>query len=101
MVHPSEIIYWEILPAIRRQIVLEMKGMGIRQSEIAKILNVTPSAISQYISNKRGEFEFNEEFLSKIKSSVEKILAKSSDSFNEVNILIKEFEKSGCVCKLC
>lgn len=101
MVHPSEIIYWEILPAIRKQIVLELKNMDIKQSEIAKILAVTPSAISQYVSNKRGEYNFSDEFMKKIRTSVQKILDKSSDSFREVNILVKEFENARSVCKIC
>jgi len=101
MLHPSEILYWEILPAIRRHLVVEMKQQGKKQSEIAKLLSVTPSAISQYINNKRADFDFTSDFNIKIKSSAKRIIEEKSNAFSETNFLIKEFERDKHICIIC
>ncbi|MBS3168688.1 helix-turn-helix domain-containing protein [Candidatus Woesearchaeota archaeon] len=51
----QEIEVWYIIPAIRKEIALSMINNGLRQSEIAKKLGVTRSAINQYFKNKRGK----------------------------------------------
>lgn len=101
MITPSEIIYWNILPALRKQIVFELKELKLKQSEIAKILNLTPSAVSQYLNNKRGEFKFCDEFKEDIKKSALKISKQSSTFFAEINYLVKSFEKSKEFCTVC
>ena len=101
MISPSEIIYWEILPAIRKNLVKELKNEGLKQSQIAKLLGLTPSAISLYLNNRRGEFTFEDSFKKKIKASAKKIANEEATVFNETNILIKEFEKSKEICKVC
>lgn len=59
---PCELIVWESLPAIRAAIAAEMVASGLSQKEVATILGMAPSAVSQYISGKRGyRIEFNEE----------------------------------------
>lgn len=100
-VTPSEIIYWEILPAIRKEIVFSMKDLGFKQKDIASYMEVTPSAVSQYLNNKRGEYSFNEDFKKSILESVKRIVDNDSTPFNETNKLIKKFEKTGGVCKVC
>ncbi len=101
MVYPSEILFWDILPAIRREIVIELKELGIKQNEIAKTMGITPSAVSQYLKNKRGDFEFSKEFSQKIKESAKRIKEDSSIVFNETNMLVKEFENSKAICIVC
>lgn len=98
---PNEIIYWEILPAIRSSMVFEMKEQGVSQVQIAQILGITPSAVSQYLKSKRGNFEFSEDFRSEIRNSVKKLTNKNSEAFAETNRLIKLFEKSKEICVVC
>lgn len=98
---PSEIIYWQVLPAIRREIVFQMKGEGLKQKEIADILELTPSAISQYLKSKRGEHDFREEFKKEILNSTKNIISKKSTPFEETNLLIKKFQKSKEICGIC
>lgn len=52
---PCEDAIWNILPMIRADLARELKKMGLRQKAIADTLSLTPSAVSQYIHNKRGE----------------------------------------------
>jgi predicted transcriptional regulator len=51
---PCETIVWDSLPAIRAAIAGEMVRCGLSQKMVATILNMAPSAVSQYLSGKRG-----------------------------------------------
>ncbi|MFH1447451.1 MAG: helix-turn-helix domain-containing protein [Candidatus Micrarchaeota archaeon] len=51
---PCQITIWYLIPAITAEIVKELKKLGINQTNIAKALGVTPAAVSQYVSGKRG-----------------------------------------------
>ncbi len=52
---PCNVLFWRILPAVRRElarILVEERGFSRRAA--AKVLGVTPAALSQYLSGKRG-----------------------------------------------
>jgi hypothetical protein len=51
---PCQMIVWDVLPAIRAAIAEELANCGLSQQEIAKELDMAPSAVSQYLSKKRG-----------------------------------------------
>ncbi|ETA68755.1 MAG: uncharacterized protein PWQ51_1598 [Methanolobus sp.] len=51
---PCQMIVWDVLPAIRAAIAEELMNCGLSQQEIAKELDMAPSAVSQYLSKKRG-----------------------------------------------
>ena len=49
---PCEYIVWNVLPSIRKEFAKSlMKNYGLNQKQIAKIINLTPAAVSQYLSN--------------------------------------------------
>jgi hypothetical protein len=57
---PCQKIVWDVLPAIRAAIAVELVRHGASQVEAAHMLEIAPSAVSQYLSGKRGyriEFE--------------------------------------------
>ena len=57
---PCQKIVWDVLPAIRAAIAVELVRCGVSQVEAARMLEIAPSAVSQYLSGKRGyriEFE--------------------------------------------
>lgn len=59
---PCETIVWESLPAIRAAIAVEMVRCGLSQKMVAATLNMAPSAVSQYLSGKRGyKIDFSDE----------------------------------------
>ena len=45
----------KVLPAIRKEIVINLIKLGKKQKEIAKLLEVTPAAITQYVKGKRAK----------------------------------------------
>ena len=51
---PCQKIVWEVLPAIRAAIAVELVRGGVSQVEAARMLKIAPSAVSQYLSGKRG-----------------------------------------------
>lgn len=60
----------DLLPAVRSLVAFDLvKRMGLRKNEAARILNLTPSAVSQYMEGKRGG-----SWVKKIRSSNESIL---------------------------
>ena len=54
MKSPCEEIVWNVLPSIRAAIAEELVKRGISQKEVSRMLGITPPAVSQYVSKKRG-----------------------------------------------
>lgn len=54
MKSPCEVIVWDVLPSIRAALTEELVQRGLSQKEISKKLGITPAAVSQYVSKKRG-----------------------------------------------
>ncbi len=79
---PCEYMMWNGLPVIRREIAQSMiKNFGLNQKETAEKLGVTPAAVCQYISKKRGRIEINDNGVSKeIRISAERIIQDGHDS---------------------
>ena len=88
---PCEIIVWQILPSIRRELARRLiQDFGLSQKESAEKLKVTPAAICQYISKKRGKNQIDDiDLLEEIKKSSEIIINKG-----EKSIIIE-------ICRIC
>ncbi len=67
MKSPCEEIVWDVLPSIRAAIAEELVKRGLSQKEVSKILGITPPAVSQYVSKKRG---YNIEFRGDIRAAI-------------------------------
>jgi hypothetical protein len=67
-----EIIVQYVLPAIRAELAVRMRDEGINQARIARILGVTPAAVSQYVKSKRGTVGQDTEVLAAIDDYIEK-----------------------------
>jgi predicted transcriptional regulator len=67
---------WNGLPVIRREIAESMiKNYGLNQKETAQKLGVTPAAVCQYISKKRGKIKIlDEKIIKEIDKSAEIII---------------------------
>ncbi len=69
---PCQTIVWDVLPAIRAAIAEELVNIGVSQQETARLLDMAPSAISQYLSKKRGyRIEFEDDIKMTIRSVAE------------------------------
>lgn len=64
---PCQKIVWDVLPAIRAAIAVELVKGGVSQVEAARMLEIAPSAVSQYLSGKRG---YRIEFEDDVKKSI-------------------------------
>jgi predicted transcriptional regulator len=70
MKSPCEQVVWDVLPSIRAAIAEELVKRGMAQKDISKLLGITPPAVSQYVSKKRG---YNIEFGEEIKESISRL----------------------------
>jgi len=103
---PCEHIMWDLLPKIRKEFALSMiNDFGLTQKATAEKLGITPAAVCQYISNKRGEkikIKINEEVTKEIAVSVKKIVENGSDSIiNEICRICKLIRSNGDYPELC
>jgi predicted transcriptional regulator len=67
---------WNVLPIIRREIAESMiHNFGLNQKETANKLGVTPAAICQYLSDKRGKIRIiDRKVLQQINISANRIM---------------------------
>ncbi|HOT07195.1 MAG TPA: transcriptional regulator [Methanotrichaceae archaeon] len=73
---PCEEIVWEVLPGIRAAIALELVRRGLSQRDASRVLGITPAAVSQYVSRKRGySIEFREDVRASIEQLAEELVA--------------------------
>jgi len=88
---PCEYMHWQGLPIIRKELVNTMiNDFGLSQKEAAEKLGVTPAAVSQYLSRKRGNISIvNSKILLEVNISAERIIR-----YGE-SVVIEE------ICKLC
>ena len=67
---PCQKIVWDLVPAIRASLAIELVKKGQSQAASAKLLGIAPSAVSQYIAGKRG---YRIEFQGETKELIEKL----------------------------
>ena len=100
MITPQEIEVWYVIPAIRRELTLALKEEGLKQRQVAEILDVTEAAVSQYMKSKRaGEVKFGPEMKKEIKKSARK-LVKGAHLMPEIQRIIRLTRKNRITCGL-
>ena len=87
---PCQKVVWNILPAIRAAIAVELVKYGVSQADAARMLEIAPSAVSQYISGKRG---YRIEFENEVKCSIER-LAQDLKEDKNINLIQR-------ICEIC
>jgi predicted transcriptional regulator len=87
---PCQEIVWDVLPAIRAAVVIELVENGVSQLEAARLLDLAPSAISQYLNRKRG---YRIEFEEPVKASI-RHLARDLKAGAETDVV-------GRICEIC
>ena len=90
MESPCQRIVWDVLPAIRAAIAVELVKCGVSRVEAARMLEIAPSAVSQYLSGKRG---YRIEFENDVKRSIEQ-LAEDLKEGKNVNLVKR-------ICDVC
>jgi len=76
-----EYMMWNGLPVIRKEIAESMiNDYGLTQKEAAEKLGITPAAVCQYLSRKRGKIEISDKLvLKEIKVSANTIINNGGD----------------------
>ena len=77
-----EYMMWNGLPVIRKEIAESMiNDFGLSQKDTAEKLGITPAAVCQYVSRKRGRINIVDNLiLQEIKSSAQNIIDKGNGS---------------------
>ena len=100
MLMPQEVEVFYLIPSIRREIALAMKKSGKMQKEIAKMLCVEESTISQYFSMKRGaELTLDKEIRQAINESSQNI-KNEVDMITQVQKILGLIRKSKAICRI-
>lgn len=95
---PQEIEVWYIIPAIRRELAKAFQKKGMKQREIARTLDITDAAVSQYFSSKRGtEVKFNQMIKKDLKQAAERII-KGGDTLVEIQRICKSCRNDKICC---
>ena len=82
---PQEIEVRYILPTIRKEFAFELSRKNISQKEIAKILQLTPAAVSMYLNEKRAlNVSLSKKNKDEIKKSVKKILVRYEGKYLKI-----------------
>jgi predicted transcriptional regulator len=96
----QEIEVWYVIPAIRREMVLELKKRKVSQKAAARLLCLTEAAVSQYMSGKRGtDVRFGPDMRSEIRKSVDSI-QKGAGVMEEIHRLTSFCKSNGTLCRL-
>src|SRR3989344_1908736 len=99
---PQEVEVWYVLPAIRRQLAISLKNDGLKQKEIAGVLNITEPAVSQYLKKKRGEeIAFSSQMLEEIAKSAKEISLDKSKLRSEIQKVMRKIKESKFICSVC
>jgi predicted transcriptional regulator len=95
----TELMY--AIPAIRKELVALLQKKNLNDSDIAKRLKITKSAVSQYKHGKRAKkILIPQEIRARIKASAEKIY-RGKNSNAEISKILNQMRKTRCICKIC
>jgi predicted transcriptional regulator len=95
---PCEYMCWLGLPIIRKEIVkIMVNNYGLNQKEAAEKLGVTPAAVSQYLSKKRGKINIIDDgILTELNISAKNIITNGKVICpNEICRICKILRKQG------
>lgn len=100
---PQEIEVWYIIPAIRRELCKSLvNDYGFTLEKAGEAVGVSKSAVSQYISKKRGKsITLPKAVISQVKVSAKKIFLKESDAFHQIMSLLRVCKIQGVGCLAC
>ena len=99
---PQEVELWYIYPSLRKEIAkIMINDYGFKQKDVAEKLNITKSAVSQYVNNKRSTKElFGGAIKAELELAVENIIKNDSDPMKEIQILLNHIRKTKVLCDI-
>ncbi|MFA5141403.1 MAG: helix-turn-helix domain-containing protein [Candidatus Woesearchaeota archaeon] len=101
VVMPQELEVWYLLPAIRRELAKELMKLGMKQTDVAKKLEMTRATISQYVKSKRAkEIIFDKNTQAEIKKSAKLIFEKDPCLIEQMQRISKVAKQNRILCKM-
>lgn len=97
---PQEVEVRYILPSLRKELASSLMKKGLKQREIAKILNITPAAVSQYLKQKRGTTKFKESIQKEVEKSANKIMKDRFSAQREMFKLTDLIKRTHTICEI-
>ena len=98
IIQPQEVEVFYILPAIRSRMAAALKQQGVRQKDIAGLLCVQESTISQYLSSKRAaDVKFNDRINKEIHAAAKRIKTKE-DLIRETQSILEIVRSEKVIC---
>ncbi|MBI2112379.1 helix-turn-helix domain-containing protein [Candidatus Woesearchaeota archaeon] len=98
--HPQEIEVWYVIPAIRKELTVDLVKRGKSQRQVAKILGITEAAVSQYLKNKRAnDLTLPPDVKSFLKKAAEKIHDEKT-AYRQIQEVSKYVRESKALCKI-
>lgn len=101
---PCEVIVWEVLPSIRAALAEALVNKGISQREVSRMLGITPPAVSQYVSKKRGyNMVFSDEIQALIESLADDLMNdRVDDLLDRICLICKRVrDVDECISEVC
>ena len=96
-----EVEVWYGLPALRCQLAIALKARGLAQRLIAERLGLAESAVSQYLSGKRGASTLPESFQKEVLLSAERVAEGDVNVTNKELIrLLDSLRESRVICDI-
>ena len=100
MILPQELEVWKVIPAIRKEIVVNLEKKGMKHKDIAERLGITNPAVSQYLKEKRGcDVSFTKEIKEEIRKGA-LIIYIGGCSNIIIQKICKKVKESGFLCKI-
>lgn len=98
---PQEIEVWYLIPGIRRELAKAfLENHDMNQKQISEIMNITESAVSQYLKAKRGsEMRFDGGEIQLIGDAARRIVSGKLDPNKEIYKLCVAFRGGESVCE--
>ncbi len=98
---PEEVEVWYVIPALRRELSLELLKLGMKQRDVAHILGITEASVSHYRKKKRGtEFSFPLRIKQQIAEGAHIISEDPQKVLGEIQRLLREIRRSGFLCEI-
>lgn len=101
---PSELEAKVVIPSLRRDLSAKLSERGLKQTEIAEALNITQSAVSQYLKSKRAKRDiiFNDKVEDMLEEAIERIVNSNHDdaSLKELIKICNYLRESQEICRI-
>jgi hypothetical protein len=100
VLYPQEVEVFYLLPTLRRELALAFKDEGMSQKDIARILQVTEAAVSQYLSSKRAvEVSLPGKARKAVREAAHRI-ADGKRLVEEIQGLLRLLREDGTLCRV-